>query len=210
VWARFPQGNVIRDNCVRDVVGFGTTAQGRAISPHWAHGIYLDDHSSNMVVERNVLVHMLGNGLDMHAGSNNIVANNVIYGGVKTMDNNTAIGFFDGKHNMTNNTLERNVIVVQDPASLVLTGRPGALHTNDDSVLSVHRNIYWSPGRSLDSERPLFLTHSWEAWQAMGMDRGSVVDRDPGFVDAARGDWRLRSDALAHSIGFQPLGTFLC
>ena len=50
---------------------------------------------------------MLGNGLDMHAGSNNTFRNNVILGAVHTMANDTAVGFFDGKHNMTNNTMYR-------------------------------------------------------------------------------------------------------
>ena len=63
----------------------------------WSPGIYLDDHSSNMLVERNVLTQQLGNGLDMHMGSNNVFRNNVIHGGVVTMANNTAVGFFDAR-----------------------------------------------------------------------------------------------------------------
>ena len=63
----------------------------------WSPGIYLDDHSSNMLVERNVLTQQLGNGLDMHMGSDNVFRNNVIHGGVVTMANNTAVGFFDAR-----------------------------------------------------------------------------------------------------------------
>ena len=52
---------------------------------------------SNMLVERNVLTQQLGNGIDMHMGSNNVFRNNVIHGGVVTMANNTAVGFFDAR-----------------------------------------------------------------------------------------------------------------
>ena len=168
-----------------------------------------------MVVTGNVLTDQLGNGLDMHAGSNNTVSNNVIFGGRLTMANDTAVGFFDGRHNMTNNRLERNVIIVQDPASVVLAGRPGLLRNEngdaDTAVLSVRRNIYWSPSHALGGQSGrLFMNRSWASWRAMKMDTGSFVDRDPGFVDAAGGDWRLRGDALAHDIGFEALSVPFC
>ena len=185
-------GNVIRDNCVRHVVGLGTTVNGTVISPHWAHGIYLDDHSSNMVVERNVLVEMLGNGLDMHAGSNNLFVNNVIVGGVTTMANDTAVAFYDSRHNMTNNTVMRNIVMIQDN-ELVLAGRPG-VHS-----MRVERNLYYSSHSSLKIGR-LFLNQTWAEWRASRMDHGSVIDLDPGFVDLLN----------AHAIGFEPLKMSFC
>ena len=163
-----------------------------------------------MVVVGNVLTYQLGNGLDMHAGSNNTVFNNVIFGGRVTMANNTAVGFFDGKHNMTNNVFEHNVIIVQDPTSVVLAGRPGLLGLDNGSVLSARRNIYWSPNHALGQSGPLFMNRSWLKWRAMGMDSGSFIDCDPGFEDATDGDWRLRGDALSHNIGFEPLKMHLC
>ena len=44
----------------------------------------------------------------------------------------------------------------------------------------------------------------------MGMDSGSLIDADPGFKDAAHGDWRLKPDARAHKIAFEPLGIPFC
>jgi hypothetical protein len=48
------------------------------------------------------------------------------------------------------------------------------------------------------------LTDEWEGWQARGMDRHSLV-ADPLFADGAGGDYRLRPDSPAYSLGFQPI-----
>lgn len=44
----------------------------------------------------------------------------------------------------------------------------------------------------------------WRSWQSFGPDRDSVV-ADPLFVDAARGNYRLRPESPAFKLGFTPL-----
>lgn len=44
----------------------------------------------------------------------------------------------------------------------------------------------------------------WEAWQALGLDRHSVI-ADPQFVDRAADDYRLRPGSPALALGFQPI-----
>ncbi|MBM3499530.1 MAG: hypothetical protein FJX74_12760 [Armatimonadetes bacterium] len=44
----------------------------------------------------------------------------------------------------------------------------------------------------------------WEAWQALGLDRHSVI-ADPLFVDRAAGDYRLQPDSPALALGFEPI-----
>lgn len=44
----------------------------------------------------------------------------------------------------------------------------------------------------------------WSAWTALGFDGGSRL-ADPGFVDLARRDLRLRPDAPALAAGFEPI-----
>lgn len=44
----------------------------------------------------------------------------------------------------------------------------------------------------------------WEAWQADGMDRHSVI-ADPLFVDPAKDDYRLKPESPAWGLGFRPI-----
>ncbi|MBA2481574.1 MAG: right-handed parallel beta-helix repeat-containing protein [Planctomycetes bacterium] len=49
---------------------------------------------------------------------------------------------------------------------------------------------------------PEMLT--WQAWLALGQDRGSQL-ADPGFTDLAGRDLSLRPDAAARALGFEPI-----
>jgi len=44
----------------------------------------------------------------------------------------------------------------------------------------------------------------WEAWQALGLDRHSVI-ADPLFVNRAAGDYRLKPNSPALKLGFKPI-----
>ena len=43
-----------------------------------------------------------------------------------------------------------------------------------------------------------------EVWRAQGYDTESVF-ADPGFVDPAHDDYRLRKDSPLHALGFVPI-----
>ena len=52
--------------------------------------------------------------------------------------------------------------------------------------------------------REVTLLDEWSAWQALGMDRHSVI-ANPLFVDASKDNYRLRKDSPAFKLGFQPI-----
>ena len=62
--------------------------------------------------------------------------------------------------------------------------------------MAVDHNLYWRAGG------PVRIGNlSWEAWQAKGQDKHSIV-ADPLFVDPEKDDFRLRPGSPAEKIGF--------
>jgi hypothetical protein len=68
-----------------------------------------------------------------------------------------------------------------------------------DSRFTADRNCYWS-----EAGPPDFDGRTFREWQQTGRDANSIV-ADPGFVDAANGDFRLKPDSPALELGFQPI-----
>ena len=60
-------GTVIRGNCVKDAIGVDTDIHGNFIAVFL--GVYLDDHTSNCVVERNIVRDTDYSGYSCTAGS---------------------------------------------------------------------------------------------------------------------------------------------
>lgn len=48
------------------------------------------------------------------------------------------------------------------------------------------------------------IADSWESWRILGQDRDSIL-ADPLFMDAAHGDYRLKPESPAFTLGFEPL-----
>ncbi|NQT86793.1 right-handed parallel beta-helix repeat-containing protein [bacterium] len=147
-------------------------------------GLYTDQASAEIVMEGNLVTHTKTGNFHQHFGRENIVRNNIF-------------AFCSGPQLQRSRvephlsfTFERNLVVWRD-APLFYR------HWKDDKVL-MRSNLYWDY-----SGEAKFYDMDFAAWQALGKDAGSVV-ADPLFVDAEKGDFRLKPGSPAAKIGFKP------
>jgi parallel beta-helix repeat protein len=170
-------GTAVRNNLFHDISSWD----------YGGWGIYTDEGSSNIVIERNVVYRTKTGGFHQHYGRENIVRNNIFAyanGGVGQIIRTRA-------EDHLSFTFERNIVEWRDGPLL------GSNWSGDRYKLD--SNVYWREGQPVD-----FAGASLADWQAKGQDVHSVV-ADPQFVDAARGDFRLRPGSPAAQVGFQPL-----
>lgn len=168
------EGTVISDNVIHHVDS----------SDYGGWGLYLDEGSSRILIENNLVYACDSAAFQLHYGEENIVRNNIF---------------------------ARNPRA-QLQASKV-DGRPALEFTNnliywDSGVLGVDKwqrinlvidnNLYWFTSGPFKVQRVL-----WADWQSAGKDRHSII-ADPGFVDPAHNDFRLQNDDVVKQIGFKP------
>jgi len=169
-------GTVIAENWFHDVAAFR----------YGGWGIYFDEGTSEVRAERNVVARTTHGGFHQHYGRDNELTNNVLVAGRDAQIQRTR------PEPHTSFTLRRNVVAWTS----------GDLFAGDlsDRHFVLADNVYW---RS-DGQPIRFAQGTFAEWQAHGMDQGSLI-ADPGFVDAARDDYRLREDSPARRLGIEPL-----
>lgn len=180
-------GSIIRNNLFHDVWPYHQPPLG------W--GIYLDATTSGYLVENNVVYHVLSGGLMYsNGGHENAFRNNVF----ALSANHVVWPTWERRPN----TFERNLVSFTQGTLFV----PFTVRSLEDrlkageSLGTWDRNVYWGPV----GEELRFHRRDLAAWQALGLDAHSVV-ADPGFVDVAARDFRLRPDSPALKLGFQPI-----
>lgn len=175
-------GTVIRGNVVRD------NLKSPFAKEYWQLGLYLDEGSSEMLVEKNFVYRVGTHGFNMNGGSQNVIRNNIlgpVYGHeapyirchrrpyAKANQFTRNILYFDGG-NMTD-----------------------AAWSN--ALLSCRSNLYWNcAGQPFH-----FMNRSFAQWQADGQDAGSL-NADPLFENPSQGDFRLKRESPAFALGFEP------
>ncbi len=197
--------NVIEENHIHDL-GFGVLselsavytlgiAQGTRIRNNLLHdtydyrygswGIGLDEGTSNVVVEGNV-VYNHGYGIGLNYGHENVIRNNVIANSrVETIGGGRVEKEISWR-------VDRNVFL---SGSGTLAGAGWAL-----KKMVSERNLWWDPAAGADLE---IDGRSFTEWQALGFDKSGLA-ADPRFVDPSRGDFRFRRDSPAPDLGIQP------
>lgn len=174
-------GTVVRNNFCHDVTRPDTSYGG------W--GIYTDEGSSKIVIENNVVFHTQDAGFHHHYGQNNIVRNNIFALGQASQLRRTdeEVGHsFDFEHNIV--MWESGVLLDQ---------------SWKDNNFHFDNNLYFYAG-SGGSSAIQFDGLSFQEWQKRGQDIHSVL-ADPLFVDFANGDFSLRPESPALTIGFKAI-----
>lgn len=175
-------GNVIYNvGCDEGAYGYGG----------W--GIYLDEGSSEMLVENNLVYDCSSETFHQHYGRDNIVRNNIFaFGGEGA--------FIITKHEEHNSLTATNNIFVTDNATMY------AFDTESDWFVD-DSNLYWDydrGGRVLSGHTTkLFDRDSLVIVKARGYYNNAVFE-DPLFKDPQNRDFTLAENSPALEIGFKP------
>lgn len=172
-------------------------SEGTSVSHNWVHdiyatsyggwGLYPDEGSTGITLENNLVYNVKDGGFHQHYGKENRVRNNIFAfsqeGQVAVTRSEPHLSF----------TFERNIVLWNRGQLLGYAG------WKNGARVALRNNLYWrQDGQPFD-----FAGQTWEQWRQAGRDEGSLV-ADPGFVDAAHFDFRLKPGSPAEKIGFQP------
>ena len=212
----FAKGNVIRFNRVLDAGGCGAYGVpreplpdsslrdgGRLWVPYYSWGIYFDNSPMDVTVYGNIIVgNVLGGVMVLGAGRNVLFENNILVDSSMSQIYYGSISSGGSYGPSADIRFLRNIVYYSSPNALLANVR--GLPTKTVLAESDY-NIYFNAGGSLLIDLPdVPPEETFSKWLSLGYDTHSVV-ADPGFVDAANGDYRLRPDSPAHELGFKPI-----
>ncbi len=200
------QGNIIRYNVVRDVVGSGaydkplqpvvaTVNKDRIMTPYYSWAIYFDWNVMDQWVYGNVAVgNVLGGVMLLGDCKDIVIENNILVNGSRYQVYLASLGP-DAK----DNRFVHNVICYTDPQAHLVS-----IQKELKGFSEYDENIYFhSAGLPLTIDpmggsEPMSL----EQWREAGFDRRSIVT-DPGFTDPANGDYTFRPDSPALALDIE-------
>ncbi len=174
-------GTVIRGNVIHDVFPY----MGR---PAMAWGLYFDQASNGLTVEKNLVYNTLTGGV-MNTGSHgNTICNNVF--ALSAWQAAWRYKFVQGPPSR----VQRNIFYLTQ----------GELFHDDEGRNDTQSlwdfNLYWrTDGLPME-----FYDADLRQWQAKGLDQHGLV-ADPRFRDPARGDFTLAEDSPARALGIESL-----
>lgn len=169
-------GTILRNNVIHDVLGYAG----------YAWGIYLDEGSSDILVENNLTYNTDTGGFNIHYGKENRVRNNIF--ALARTDQ-----LFLGR-------IEEHVGVIFERNIVLLDGERLCSATWVEAPQLANLNCYWDL-----SGKPLsFSGQTFAQRQAMGRDTQSIV-ADPRFKDPKTHDFRVKADSPALALGFAPI-----
>lgn len=168
-------GTVLRHNLIHDSQSYS----------YGGWGIYLDEGSSQILVEDNIVFRTKTGGFHQHYGRENIIQNNIFAFGKEGQ----IIRSREEDH--LSFTFQRNIVYWNEGPLLGSTWKNGNYRLDYNLYFDASGNPVTFAGRSL------------EEWRKSGQDVDSLI-ADPRFKDPAHEDFSLEPGSPALSLGFQP------
>lgn len=180
----------IRHNYIEDTGGLGTDADGNWIEGYQSSGIYLDDSTSGVEIYGNFITEIGWAAIHVHGGDDVAITNNVAILGDEEDDNFVQLQNWKNQPSgdVENVTITQNIIFSQEPQESYVRYINGGSPEVDENIL--------------------YNVPQYNVPEDAARDLNSIL-ADPGFVDAASGDYTLTDDSIALSLGFLPLETEL-
>mgnify|MGYP001796876749 FL=1 len=143
-------------------------------------GIYLDEGSSQILVENNIVYRTSHGGFSQHYGKENIIRDNIFaFGQTTQLHRNKRDLKKSREGNFVSFYFENNIVYWQEGKFIA------GLKKEYQSHAVFKDNIYWK----IDKSPVSFGGLNWQKWQKG--DRNSQII-DPLFVAPLQGDFRLR------------------
>lgn len=178
------EGTVIRRNVIHDISAIR----------YGGRGIYLDEGSSYILIENNLVYDTTHGGFAIHYGKENLVRNNIFaYGKEEQIYRAPKDRQIAKAQNHISVRFEHNIFLWKQGILL------GGVKRNPTANIFFDRNLYWKGGyRGFR-----FANMTWYYWRQAGVDLNSAI-ADPLFVAPEKGDFRLQSNSPALELGFNP------
>jgi len=198
----FNNENVSDDKCMINALVESNVVHGATCYNYGCNGLYVDFWGGNVRFSKNVVYDVGDEAIALHCGMNNSASNNVLAGAQQCRSPSCSphsyiYGCEAGQPGSS--VVEKNVVVVEGNFSQPLFV-PYAIYA--DWVF--RQNAWYSTaGEALafPNVAQNATNFSFAEWQATGQDAGSLAGVDPGFVDAAARDFRLKPDSPLHRLG---------
>lgn len=171
------EGTTLNGNVIHDVGSYDYYGRGG-----W--GLYNDEGSTGIVMERNLVYRTKTGGYHLHYGKDLTIRNNIFANQLT--------------HQLQHSRKEEHH--QYDFVNNIVYYSAGELWRGNwnDPAIRLANNVYWRVGGEV-----LFGELNLAEWLKLGIDTGSVV-ADPQLADPARDDFRVAADSPAIKLGFKP------
>ncbi|WP_168441964.1 right-handed parallel beta-helix repeat-containing protein [Pontiella desulfatans] len=216
---RYLGGDIIRFNRIFDVPGYGFMAGQLRPDTFMTYGVYLDDYTSNVKVQGNIIVNAGRSGIMVHGGNNVLFENNIVYNPMGFPSEFSPIAPKSeaakakarargpGEKTIFRNNITRNNIMVSSMKGATIPYRFARPEFWGRRKAYFSNNLFYNLQKP-DAPMGVVLADkkalSWEQWLDFGMEDGSVFG-DPGFVDINNRRFELKEDSPAWALGFKAI-----